>query len=171
MIGFAGTSITIKISYYSSQSILTAEVSLHSDVLSTTGCRVKIKFMLRPKVSRPVCLGVKHPSGAYDQIFKSVRQLRVCWCGALSLKRERVRCLQLLLVVASAVIFGSEFRGTRDCVLLSQIRGVSNQEGKVPLLISPRNRVDRLYPQTTLVVPYITSERTTHRKYIEIPVS
>jgi hypothetical protein len=70
--------------------------------------------MLRLTVSRPVYLGIKHPSGTNDQISVTVRQLRVCWCGALSLTRERVCRLQLLLALASAVILGSEFRGTRD---------------------------------------------------------
>jgi hypothetical protein len=92
--------------------------------------------MLRPTVSRPVCLGIKHPSGAYDQIFSTVRQLRVCCCGVLSLKRGRICRLQLLLVLASAVILGSESRGTRDHILLSPIR-VSSLLGSVGLFITP----------------------------------
>jgi hypothetical protein len=71
---------------------------------------------------RSVCLGIKNPSGAYDQILITVRQLRVCWRGALSLTRGRICRLQLLLALASAVIFRSESHGTRDHILLSQIR-------------------------------------------------
>jgi hypothetical protein len=58
--------------------------------------------------------------------------------GALSLTRERVCRLQLFLVLANAVIRGSESRGTHNHILLSQIRDSRNLECQVPVFISPQ---------------------------------
>jgi hypothetical protein len=74
-------------------------------------------------------------------------QLRVCRCGAPSLMRGRVCRIQLLLVLASAVILGSKSCGTHDHILLSQTRDSPNLEGHVPVFLLPRNRVAQLYPQ------------------------
>jgi hypothetical protein len=79
---------------------------------------LSLSLVLRPTV----CLGIKHPSGAYDQIVITVRQLRVCGWWALSLTRGQVCRLQLLLALTSADIFKSDSHGTHDHNLLSQIR-------------------------------------------------
>jgi hypothetical protein len=64
-----------------------------------------------------------------------------------SLTRGRVCHLHFLLALTSTVILGSESCGIHDHSLLSQIRDSSNLEGQVPIFISLRKRVARLYPQ------------------------
>jgi hypothetical protein len=61
--------------------------------------------------------------------------------------RGRVCRLQLLLAFARRIIHGSEFCGTHDHILLSQIRDSTNLEGQVSVYISRRNSVAQLYPQ------------------------
>jgi hypothetical protein len=68
-------------------------VSANSFPLLTTVTRnskSKSKLYFQPIVSQPVCLGIKHLSGAQDHIFISVRLFQVCWCGAPSMTRGGV---------------------------------------------------------------------------------
>jgi hypothetical protein len=68
--------------------------------------------------------------------------------------------LQLMLVLASAVILRSESHRTHDHILLSQIPDSRNLEGQVPVFISPRSRVAQLYPQAlgSLFVAFYDSQ-------------
>jgi hypothetical protein len=55
---------------------------------------IEVQVNLRPTVSRPVCSGVRRPSGTCDQFFfrheMSFRQMRLCYFVAPSLTRGRV---------------------------------------------------------------------------------
>jgi hypothetical protein len=62
--------------------------------------KIKVEVMLRPMVTRLVCLGVRHTSGAHNQII-IVRQLRISWCWAPSVTRGLFCSWQLLLVLVS----------------------------------------------------------------------
>jgi hypothetical protein len=57
---------------------------------TTTKCLgLSLSLMLRPTVSRSVCLGAKHPSGSYDQIFITCVTVTVLFLwGALSDERS-----------------------------------------------------------------------------------
>jgi hypothetical protein len=120
---------------------------------------LSVSLILRPTVSRPVFLGIKPRFGAYDQIFITFTQLRVCWYGAPSLTSGRVCLLQ-------CTMYNIHY------ILLSQIWG------QVPVFISPRNRVARLYPQAPgklnsltlthsnyLLCPFMTSQHGSRRKH------
>jgi hypothetical protein len=137
--------------------------------LSTPGLnshsRVRVRVSLRLAVySQSVHLGAK-PLETHDQYFF---QLNTCGYSpyiTFSLTRSWVCRLQLLLVLASAVILGSKSLGTHDNILLSQIRNSPNLEGQVPVFISPRKRMAPLYPRHW--VPF-SSPPTSNRATLEV---
>jgi hypothetical protein len=65
--------------------------------------------------------------------------------------------LKLLLILASAVILGSE---SGETTTFYQIRDSTNLEGYVPIFTSPGNRVVQFYPHAhTYIHTYITYTR------------
>jgi hypothetical protein len=87
--------------------------------------RLSVCLILRPTFSRPVCLGIKPPSRAYDQIFPLSDHCGFLIWGALSDERTGL----------SFTMYNIQY------ILLPQIWD------QVPVFISHRNRVARLCPQ------------------------
>jgi hypothetical protein len=113
--------------------------------------KVKLKVILRPTVSRPVRLGVRHPSGTCDQFFFLLeiffRQLRVCYFVAPSLARGLDCNLLLLLVLAAQSRSGLSPAGLKTIFYCPNFWDSPNLEGQVPVFISPRNKVAQIYPR------------------------
>jgi hypothetical protein len=121
--------------------------------------------MLRPTVSRSVCLGVKHHLRSKTRFLLPSTQWRIRWYKAPSLTGGRVCPLQMLLVLANTVILGSVSRGTHGHILLSQIRDFPNLEAQVSILYSPRTRLPSYI--TRHWVPF-SSHPTTNRAIVAV---
>jgi hypothetical protein len=95
--------------------------------------------MLRPTISRPVCLGVKPHLGSKTRFLLLSGSCGFVGCEAHSLTGGRVCRLELLLALARAVILGSESRGTHDRILLSRIQGspLTATQIKVKVILWP----------------------------------
>jgi hypothetical protein len=106
----------------------------------------KVNTMLRPMVSRPICLGVKPIWGPRPDISYCQRVAGLLMCGAFS---DESVGLSFTIVAGptNGVILGSESRGTHDHILLFQIRDLPNLESQVHVFIFPRNRVAWLQRQ------------------------
>jgi hypothetical protein len=98
-----------------------------------------------------------------------ILQLNTCGYSCyviLSLTKGQVCRLQLLLVLARAVILRSESHGTHDHILLSQIRDSPNLEGQVPPYLYPPSTRWPSYTSRHWV-PF-SSPPTTRRATVEV---
>jgi hypothetical protein len=82
---------------------------------------IALSLILRPTVSRPVCLGIKHPSGAYRPDFYYCQTVAgLLMCGALSDEKAG-----LPFTITDGPRHRNHIRaeshGSRDHILLSQI--------------------------------------------------
>jgi hypothetical protein len=112
----------------------------------------KVKDILRPTVSRPVCLGVRHPAVNSDQFFYFIFKLFLDCYGFVDVRRP-------LWWEVGSVVFkccwsspSQSFSGlsrTGIMIILYCLNFLDspNLEGQIPVFISPRDTVAHLYSQ------------------------
>jgi hypothetical protein len=117
--------------------------------LHVCGKRVKVKVIVTTDGQSASLSWCQSPIWGQRPNFYFCQTVSGLLMRAPSLARGRVCRLQLLLVLASAVILGSGFHGSHDHILFSQIGDFPNLEGQVPVFIFSRKRVTQLYPQAS----------------------
>jgi hypothetical protein len=100
-----------------------------------------------------------------QQLFFQLNACFHCPYVTSSLTRGWICRLQLMLPLASAVVIRSESRGTRDHIILSQIRDSPTWRARSPYLYTPRTGLPRYTPRHR--VPF-SSPPTTRRVTVEV---
>jgi hypothetical protein len=113
--------------------------------------KVKVKVIGRLTVSRPVCLGFRHPSGTRDQYFPFSIQLLLDSCGFLVEGRplwREVGSERFSFCWASPEHPFSELSptGLINIFYCLSFWDSPNLVGRIPVFISPRNKVAQSYP-------------------------
>jgi hypothetical protein len=133
-----------------------------SYIVRYVSTEVEVEVNLRPTVSRPVCPGVRRPTGTCDQCFFlleiSFRHMRVCYFVAPSLTRGRVcnllyNCFWALPEQSLLGRSPAELTTIFYCLIWDS----PNLEGQVPIFISPRNRVAVNLPGVTTSLPKVSN--------------
>jgi hypothetical protein len=132
---------------------------------------VEVEINLRPTVSRPVCLGVRGPSGTRDRFFSFSLKFPLDSCVFVILKRPLWRedgsviylynCFSSLPEQSLLGRSPAELTTIFYCLVWDSL----NLEGQVPVFISPRNRVAQLYPRA---LGSLLSPLTTRRDAVEV---